>query len=118
MNNEKNDPEFMSAFCEDYLKPKLFQLRREGRLQTGKKKIKIQGKEVNYEGEIDEKGCATGIGKATCDFGVIEGMFYNDCTTGVCTLIFPGGSKRVGERKESLLHGKVTFYNSDGRIFN
>ena len=117
MNSEKNNPKFMSAYIEDYLKPKLFKMRREGRLKKGKKKVQIQNVEVNYEGEMDEKGLATGFGKATYSHGFVEGMFYEDCTQGVCILHWSKG-RRVGERKNSLLHGKMTLYQKDGRIFN
>lgn len=107
----------MSIYIADYLEPLLVQMRIQGQLKKGKKKIKIQGKEVEYTGELDRQGRATGFGKASYSQGFIEGTFFNDCTEGVCTLIYPLG-KRIGERKSSLLHGKGTMYDNDGRIFN
>ena len=111
----------MSAYCEDYLKPIVFNMRRLGLLRTGKIKNNCEGNPVNYEGEIDSrevKEVATGIGRLFSESAILEGMMYNGRMNGVSTCTYPTGKKIVGERINGILHGKCTLYQSDGRIFN
>ena len=62
-------------------------MRREGQLKTGKKKFRYKEALVQYEGELDEQGRATGFGTVKYESSsTIEGMFYRDSTCGVATL--------------------------------
>ena len=132
MKKMAEDPEYMSIYITDYLEPLLFKMRSQGKLKIGKKKLgmSIGDSILEYEGEIDEQGLATGIGRATCDSGIIQGTFYKDDLAGLMTWI-DEKSKRFEEYKEPLhhknkdgtsdlseKHGKVTTYLNDGRIFN
>ena len=79
VKKSRNSVIWYSFYANFHLKFWFEDLRREGKLKQGKKKlITKDGTEWSYEGEIDETGAACGIGKA---INVTEGFDYTaDCS--------------------------------------
>ena len=61
----KEDPVRMTAYIHLCFLPYLDMLRQQNKLKQGKKKVKVDGEDADYEGEMDENGDCLGIGTAT-----------------------------------------------------
>ena len=51
---------------------------------VGRKTLKINNQEWDYNGELDLDGRACGFGSATCGEQIIEATFLDDLLEGVC----------------------------------
>lgn len=101
-----------------YLEYHVYTLRVANKLHQGTKKLKIDGGEWEYEGEMDENDQACGQGVATFEnYGKYSGMWYNDAQEGVSTLDY-GYVRYEGEYRAGEKYGKQTVYTSGGYILN
>ena len=85
--NDTIDPGNMGSYVNDYLLPKLTQMRKEDKLQPNQTSmVNFQGHDYHYTGDVDCNGKATGWGRmnkkgtqltvsGTFLFGQVEGVF-------------------------------------------
>ena len=78
------DPKTMHMYILGWWLPHLDRLRQQGKLHTGKKQIKVDGIDAEYEGELDEAENCLGHGTAITRYGKYEGTWLNDQLNGVC----------------------------------
>ena len=79
-------------------------------MKKGKSKIDRCGYSYEYDGELNEKGEAHGLGVATLGGEWYEGYFKNGMFDGI-GVHYMVSCYYVGEFKENLLFGKVTTYD-------
>ena len=78
-------PELCTAYFHLCILPHLDMQRQNNKLKHAKKKIKIDGRDAEYEGEVDENGACAGIGTATNEKGTKHyGTWLNDELHGIC----------------------------------
>ncbi len=79
----KESIEYYTIYIVDYFEPWLDELRSQGKLKMGDKRIKRNyGDWCNYKGELDEQGRACGRGRATYGH-TYEGTFLDDARHGI-----------------------------------
>ena len=116
---------FYSIYIVDYLEPSLEDLRRERRLQPGKKTIRRRKDKHDdsiweYVGELNEEGLATGYGEATCKALQEKycGTFVDDVWEGIGVFIDKHGRRHDAEYKQGKWHGKLTVHYPEGGVLN
>ena len=79
------DPETMTGYFHLCILPNLDMLRQQNKLKHGKKKVKIFGRDADYDGEMDENGDCVGVGTATTMGGIKHyGTWLNNKLHGIC----------------------------------
>lgn len=91
--------------------PEVHKLRRDGRLQIGKKTFVEDNYEFEYEGEL-LNGLAHGRGKYKRWGETVDGMFFKDKLHGFCTRSDKYFSK-IYEYRQGVPNGKSTSYKAE-----
>ena len=74
----------MTGYFHLCILPYLGMLRQQNKLKHGKKKVKVDGFDADYEGEIDENGDCVGVGTATYEDGIkMYGTWLNNELHGI-----------------------------------
>lgn len=75
-----------------------------------------------YEGEVNSRGKAHGVGTFTSENSTFTGHFFNNRACGYCYNVNKQKTDKkeltCGETKNNQWSGNQTFYDSKGNIFN
>ena len=96
--------------------PRLNLLRYQDKLSKGKKVIKIGFEELEYSGEIDQDGNASGKGIAQNEKFTYEGIFEQDEI--IMGIMIASWATYYGEFRQNTQYGKSTEIGARGYIIN
>ena len=115
--NRQITPQNMIWYIHRELLPKLTKMLRNGELHRNQTKmVRIEGRQFEYTGDVDQNGNATGWGVATTPdgrFGIsYSGTFFNNRLEGIITKTTET-SKWIGEMHAGDAHGRSTRYSAN-----
>ena len=86
-NKRDGSFEDYSIFVHGFLVPLFESMQLNGKLNSGRKTIMIEGKKWNYQGELDSYGEPFGYGEASCGEFNYRGTFLNGVFDGFGVLV-------------------------------